>query len=146
MLFYRWIERNDRSLTWFTNTSFVWCLSIRQSVLHISQIAFNGIRPPIFIQTRLHNNTAEVPSFFLRTSLQAIPLVSERCGVDVKWFPERSSHAFQTQGKWWWWKRIKVGLPNRFQMNDNTTQTKESHRNYSQIIVRDGIMLRRFSF
>ena len=30
------------------------------------------------------NNTAEVPSFTLRTALSAIPLVSDRCGVDVQ--------------------------------------------------------------
>ena len=39
------------------------------------------------------NNTAEVPSFTLRTALSAIPFVSDRCGVDVQWFQERSSLA-----------------------------------------------------
>ena len=39
------------------------------------------------------NNTAEVPSFTLRTAPSAIPLVSDRCGVDVQWYQERSSQA-----------------------------------------------------
>ena len=39
------------------------------------------------------NNTTEVPSSNLRTALSAIPLVSDRCGVDVQWFQERSSQA-----------------------------------------------------
>ena len=30
------------------------------------------------------NNTAEVPSFTLRTALSAIPFVSDLCGVDVQ--------------------------------------------------------------
>ena len=29
------------------------------------------------------NNTADVPSFTLRTALSAIPFVSDLCGVDV---------------------------------------------------------------
>ena len=37
------------------------------------------------------NNTAEVPSFTLRTALSAIPFVSDLCGVDVQCFQERSS-------------------------------------------------------
>ena len=40
------------------------------------------------------NNTAEVPSFALRTALSAIPFVSDLFGVDVQWFQERSSQAF----------------------------------------------------
>ena len=39
-------------------------------------------------------NTADVPSSILRTALSAIPFVSERWGVDVQWFHERSSQAF----------------------------------------------------
>ena len=39
------------------------------------------------------SNTAEVPSFTLRTALAAIPLVSDLCGVDVQLFQERSSQA-----------------------------------------------------
>ena len=34
------------------------------------------------------NNTAEVPSFTLRTALSAIPFVSDLCGVDFQWFWE----------------------------------------------------------
>ena len=41
------------------------------------------------------NNTADVPSFTLRTALSTIPFVSDLCGVDVQWFQERSSHALQ---------------------------------------------------
>ena len=41
------------------------------------------------------NNTADVPSSVLRTALSAIPFVSDLCGVDVQWFQERSSQAFQ---------------------------------------------------
>ena len=39
-----------------------------------------------------YNCTAEVPSFTLRTALSAIPLVSDRCGVDVQWFSRRDLH------------------------------------------------------
>ncbi len=39
-------------------------------------------------------NTAEVPSFTLRTALSAIPLVSDRCGVDVQCIQERSPQTF----------------------------------------------------
>ena len=45
------------------------------------------------------NNTAEVPSFTLRTALSAIPLVSDRCGVVVQWFQERSSQALPNSKK-----------------------------------------------
>ena len=41
------------------------------------------------------NNTADVPSFTLRTALSTIPFVSDLCGVDVQWFQERSSQALQ---------------------------------------------------
>ena len=37
------------------------------------------------------NNTAEVPSFTLRTALLAIPFVSALCGVDVQWFQDYAS-------------------------------------------------------
>ena len=39
------------------------------------------------------NNTAEVPSFARRT-LSAMPFVSDRWGVEVRWFRDKSSHAF----------------------------------------------------
>ena len=39
------------------------------------------------------HNAAEVPSFTLRTALQAITFVSDLCGVDVQRFQERSSQA-----------------------------------------------------
>ena len=38
-------------------------------------------------------DTADVPSFTLRTALPAIPFVSDLCGVDVQRFQERSSQA-----------------------------------------------------
>ena len=39
------------------------------------------------------SNTADVPSFILRTALSAIPFVSDRWGVEVPWFHDNSSHA-----------------------------------------------------
>ena len=39
------------------------------------------------------NSTADVFSLILRAALSASPFVSERCGVNVHWFHERSSHA-----------------------------------------------------
>ena len=39
------------------------------------------------------NSTADVPFFFiLRTALSAIPFVSDRWGVEVRWFHDRPSH------------------------------------------------------
>ena len=40
---------------WFSKSSLIRCLPIRQEILNISQIvaAFHGIRPPFLIQTRL---------------------------------------------------------------------------------------------
>ena len=40
------------------------------------------------------NDTADVPSFTLRTALSAIPFVSDPCGVDVQWFQENSLQDF----------------------------------------------------
>ena len=53
------------------------------------------------------NNTAKVPSFTLRTALSAIPLVSDRCGVDVQLIPGEIFTSFaEFQGivsvKWLW--------------------------------------------
>ena len=42
---------------------------------------------------RLVTAQTEVPSFILRTALSAIPLVSDRWGVDVLRFQGNSSHA-----------------------------------------------------
>ena len=42
---------------------------------------------------RLVKATREVPSFILRTALSAIPLVSDRWGVDVQRFQGNSSQA-----------------------------------------------------
>ena len=51
----QWTKHNDRSIKWFSKTSFVWSLSIRQEILNVSQIGFtfHRICPPIFIQTWL---------------------------------------------------------------------------------------------
>ena len=38
------------------------------------------------------NNTADVPSFTLRTAHSVIPFVSDLCGVDVQWFQDISPH------------------------------------------------------
>ena len=40
------------------------------------------------------NNCAVVPSFTLRTALSAMPFVSERWGFQVRWFQDKTSHAF----------------------------------------------------
>ena len=40
------------------------------------------------------SNTADVPSFTRRTALSAMPFVSDRWGVDVPWFHDKTSHAF----------------------------------------------------
>ena len=60
----KWTKRNDRSFEWFPKTSLVWSFPIRQEILNVSQIgtAFHQFssRPDC-------NNTAEVPSFTLRT-------------------------------------------------------------------------------
>ena len=94
MIFNQWTKRNDRSFKWFTKTPFTWCFFIRQFVLHISQIAvtFHGVLHQ-FSSGHDCNNIADVPSFILRAALFAIPFVSERWGVDVQWFHERSSQA-----------------------------------------------------
>ena len=39
------------------------------------------------------NSAADVPSVTLRTAFSAIPSVSDLCGVDVRWFQERSSQS-----------------------------------------------------
>ena len=61
---------------------FIWCLPIRQE-MNVSQIAvtFHGIRPP-FSSKPDRNNTADVPSFTLRTARSVIPFVCDLCGVD----------------------------------------------------------------
>ena len=49
----------------------------RREVLHSMEAAHRfSSRPDC-------NNTADVPSFTLRTALSAIPFVSDQCGVDV---------------------------------------------------------------
>ena len=102
----KWTKRNNRSFKWLPKTSFIGRLPIRQQICDVSQIGvtFHGICPPTLSFRPDCNNTAEVPSFSLRTALSAIPLVSDRCGVDVQWFHERSSQAFPNskncQCKW----------------------------------------------
>ena len=59
---------------------------ICQEVLNISQIAIHH-----FSSNPDCSNTAEVPSFTLRTALSAMPFVSDRRGVEVRWFHDRSS-------------------------------------------------------
>ena len=48
-------------------------------------LAFHRISPPVF------HPTADVPSFTLPTALSAIPSVSERGGVEVRSFHDKSS-------------------------------------------------------
>ena len=83
-------ERNDRSFKWTSKSSLTRCSPICHEVLNISQIAIaiHRTRPPYFIHS---NNTADVPSFILRTALSAIPFVSDRWSVEVRWYHERSS-------------------------------------------------------
>ena len=66
---------------------------IRQEICDVSQIGipFHRICPTIFRPDPDCNSTANVPSLTLRTTLSAIPLVSELCGADVEWFQDRSS-------------------------------------------------------
>ena len=40
------------------------------------------------------SNTADVPSFTRRMALSAMPFVSGRWGVEVRWFHDKTSHAF----------------------------------------------------
>ena len=40
------------------------------------------------------NRTADVPYLILRTALEAIPLVSDLCGVDVKMIPRKNFTRF----------------------------------------------------
>ena len=88
------LRRTERSVLQmrFSESSFVRCFPICQEILNISQIAiaFHRISPPFFIQARLQQ-TADVPSFILRTALSAIPCVSDRWCVDVPWFHDTSS-------------------------------------------------------
>ena len=44
------------------------------------------------------SNTTEIPYFTLRTALSAIPLVSDRCGVDVQWFQKDLHKLFRILG------------------------------------------------
>ena len=84
----------------FSKTSFVWSLSIRQEILNVSQIGIAHFGICHHFSSRPDcNNTADVPSFTLRTALSAIPFVSDLCGVDVQWFQERSSEALPNSKK-----------------------------------------------
>ena len=82
-------KRNDWSFEWFSESSFIRSLPIRQEILNVSQIGieFHGICPPFFIQTWLQQYGRLWPSFTLRTALSAIPFVSDLCGVDCTLIP-----------------------------------------------------------
>ena len=85
---------------WFSTTPFVWSFPIKQEILDYAK---HSTEPESAHQLsfRPDCNTAEVPSFTPRTALSAIPFVSDRCGIDVQWFQERSSQACQNcQCKW----------------------------------------------
>ena len=85
----QWTKRN------FSKASFIWCLfpSDKRSWMFRRQVQHSMESAHHFSSRPDCNNTAEVPSFALRAALSAIPFVSDRCGVDVQWFQERSSQA-----------------------------------------------------
>ena len=92
----QWTKRNDRSIKWFSKTSLAWSFPIRQEILDMSQIAmaFHRIGPPPFIQSWLYQYSAEVPSFTRRTALSAMPFISDRWGVEVRWFHDKTFTCF----------------------------------------------------
>ena len=85
----QWTKRN------FSKASSIWCLfpSDKRSWMFRRQVQHSMESAHHFSSRPDCNNTAEVPSFALRAALSAIPFVSDRCGVDVQWFQERSSQA-----------------------------------------------------
>ena len=96
----QWTKWNNRSFKWLPKTSFTGRLPIRQEILNVSQIgtAFHESAHQLSFRPDC-NNTADVPTFTLRTALSAIPFVSDLCGVDVQWFQERSSQALPNSKK-----------------------------------------------
>ena len=59
------------------------------------------------------NNTAEVPSFTLRTALSALPFVSDLCGVDVPMIPGKiftgfaKIHRIASVNDFWFPRRLQ---------------------------------------
>ena len=88
VIFHHRSKRNHRA--------FVRCFPIRQEILNVSQIGIAFHRFCHHYSRPDCNSTADVPSFTLRTALSTIPFVSDRCGVDVQWFQDESSHASPT--------------------------------------------------
>ena len=86
MIFNHCPKRNHWPFECFSESPFIKSFPICQEVLDISQIAkaCHRIKPPFFVQTRLQNSSADVPSFTLRAALSAIPCVCDLCGVDVQ--------------------------------------------------------------
>ena len=55
VIFYHRSKQNNWAMKWYSEQPFTGCFPIRREILNVSQvaIAFHGICPPIFIQTRL---------------------------------------------------------------------------------------------
>ena len=84
-------------LKWFSKSSLVRCSSICQEVLNMSQIAvaFHGIGLPfVFIQARLQQIHRCSFLFFPHTAISAIPFVSDRWRVEVRWIRDKFSQYF----------------------------------------------------
>ena len=79
VIFNQWTKSDDRSFKWFTKSPFVWCFSVRQFVLNISEveITFHGIRPPIFVQSWLQQYRS-CPFFNNANYSLSNPTVSEQ--------------------------------------------------------------------
>ena len=79
----------------FSKSSFRWSSPIFQEVLDISQIAiaFHRIWPTPFISDLIATILLTYLPFTRRTALSAMPIVSDRWSVDVRWFHDKTSHA-----------------------------------------------------
>ena len=76
-------KRNYWTFKWFSQTSFVWSLPIRQEICDVSQIGvtFPGICPPFFIQTWLQQYSRGAFLYSARCSFSnPISLRSVWCG------------------------------------------------------------------
>ena len=80
MIFNHYTKRNNRAFKWFSEKPYMMCFPICQEIMNISQIAtaFHRTSTPFF--------TADIPSKTLRTTLSAMPFVSDRWSVEVRRF------------------------------------------------------------
>ena len=85
-------KRNYWAFEWFSKSSFTRSFPVCQEVLNISQMAIGFHRISHHFSSNPHCcNSAEVPSFTLRTALSTMPCVSDRWSVAVRCFHDRSS-------------------------------------------------------